>query len=95
LNHYLRENVQLIRLLAGQYLGGEKYGKKTEVELRGLPAASGTLTPVNSSVNSPGPATSEVIASPTMTVKEITRRLSVAKVQQSPVATSSGEEEKK
>mmetsp|Transcript_8752 Transcript_8752/g.13071 ORF Transcript_8752/g.13071 Transcript_8752/m.13071 type:complete len:154 (+) Transcript_8752:100-561(+) len=61
----------------GQYLGGEKYGKKTEVELRG--AGSGSVTPINSSMDSPTPASHDAVVSPSLTVKEITRRMSIVK----------------
>ena len=58
-------------------MGGEKYGKKTEVELRG--AGIGSLSPINSTMDSPTPASHETVASPSLTVKEITRRMSIVK----------------
>lgn len=61
----------------GQYLGGEKYGKKTEVELRG--AGSGSVTPINSTMDSPSPASHDAVVSPSLTVKEITRRMSIVR----------------
>ena len=53
----------------GQYIGGEKYGKKTETEKRGPSTVS--ITPVNSTAPGPEP---ESVSSPSFS--EIKRRFS-------------------
>lgn len=80
----------------GQYIGGEKYGKKTEGELRS--PVSGTVTPVNSTTSESVTST-ETVPTPTLTVKEITRRLSVSKAptpkdKEAPASEVSAEAEK-